>query len=132
MTEVWKASVEDVMQHGVLSCQAEATARTVARMMAEHRIHSVVVTDLDGVSERAWGIVTDVDVLRAVEDDPDQVTAGSIAGTELVTISPGDSLEAAAKLMVEHDVTHVLVESESKPIGVVSTLDLAALIADRY
>jgi CBS domain-containing protein len=132
VTDVWKATVEEVMQHGVLSCQAETTARAVAAMMAEHRIHSVVVTDLDGVSERAWGIVTDVDVLRAAEDDPDEVTAGAIAGTELVTVSPGDSLEAAAQLMVEHDVTHVLVESGDKPIGVVSTLDVAALIADVY
>lgn len=50
------ARVEDAMRHGVLSCQAETPLPIAARMMAEHRVHSVVVTGLDGVSERAWGI----------------------------------------------------------------------------
>ena len=67
MTEVSEATVGDVMQHGVLSCQAETNVRTIARMMSEHRTHSIVVTDLDGVSERAWGIITDVDLLRAAQ-----------------------------------------------------------------
>lgn len=129
MTEVSEATVGDVMQHGVLSCQAETNMRTVARMMSEHRTHSIVVTDLDGVSERAWGIITDVDVLRAAQDDADEQTAGKIAGTELVTVSPADPLEAATRLMVEHDVTHVLVEDGGKPVGVVSTLDVAGLLA---
>ncbi len=129
MTEVAEARVEDVMGHGVLSCQAETSVRTAARMLAQHRVHSIVVTDLDGVSERAWGIVTDVDIVRAARDDADEQTVGTIAGTELVTVAPDDPLEDAVRLMVEHDVTHVLVESQGKPIGVVSTLDVAELLA---
>jgi CBS domain-containing protein len=129
MTEVTEAKVEDVMQHGVLSCQTETTVRTAARMLASHRVHSLVVTDLDGVSERAWGIVSDVDIVRAAREDADTQTVGTIAGTELVTVAPEDPLEDAVALMVEHDVTHVLVESGGKPIGVVSTLDVAELLA---
>lgn len=129
MTDISEVKVEDVMRHGVLSCQSETTVRTIARMMAEHRVHSVVVTDLDGVSERAWGIVTDTDVLRAAREDPDQHTAGEIAGTELVSISPQDPLEEATRLMVDHDLTHVLVATKGKPVGVVSTLDVAELLA---
>lgn len=33
VTEVTEANVEDVMQHGVLSCQTETTVRTAARML---------------------------------------------------------------------------------------------------
>ncbi len=129
MTEISEAKVEDVMGHGVLTCQAETPVRTAARMLAEHRVHSLVVTDLDGVSEWAWGIVTDIDIVRAANEDADEQTVGTIAGTELVTVAPTDPLEAAVALMVEHDVTHVLVESEGKPLGVVSTLDVAELLA---
>ena len=129
MTEVIEAKVEDVMQHGVLSCQAETSVREAARMLARHRVHSLVVTNLDGVSEQAWGIVTDVDVVRAAHEDADAGTVGMIAGTELVTVAPGDDLEAAVALMVEHDVTHVLVESNGRPVGIVSTLDVAELLA---
>jgi CBS domain-containing protein len=129
MTAIDETQVGDVMQHGVLTCQSETPVTTAARMMAEHRVHSIVVSDLDGVSERAWGIVTDVDVVRVALEDADQRTVGAIAGTELVTVAPEDPLEAAVRLMVEHDVTHVLVESGGRPIAVVSTLDVAELLA---
>ncbi len=121
--------VADAMRHGVLSCQAETPLRVIARMMAEHGIHSVVATNLDGVSEDVWGIVTDVDVLRAVTEDVDERTAGEFAGTELLTIGPDESLERAAQLMAENEVTHVVVISGDRPIGVLSSLDVAASLA---
>ncbi len=122
--------VADAMRHGTLSCQAETPLRTVARMMCEHRLHSVVVTDLDGVSERAWGIVTDVDLLDSVGGDLDALTAGDAAATELLLIDPNDDLETAARAMAEHEVSHIVVVDAEKPIGVLSSLDVAAAIAE--
>jgi CBS domain-containing protein len=117
------------MRHGVLTCQAETSLRVIARMMAENRIHSVVVTNLDGISETAWGIVSDIDVLRSAGEDPDERTASDIAGTELLTVEPAESLERAAQLMAEHEVTHVVVVAGQRPVGVLSSLDLAATLA---
>ena len=127
LDRVW---VTDAMRHGVLTCQAETPLRTVARMMSEHRVHSVVVTSLDGVGEQAWGIVTDVDVLQSVGANLDRVTAGMAAGSELLTIDPGDDLETAARTMAEYEATHAVVVNRGKPIGVLSSLDIAAAIAD--
>jgi CBS domain-containing protein len=121
--------VSDAMRHGVLTCQAETTLRTVARMMAEHRIHSVVVTNVDGVSESAWGVVSDIDLLRSAPEDVDERTAGDVAGTELLTVGPEESLERAAQMMAEHEVTHVVVVSGERPVGVISSLDVAASLA---
>lgn len=121
--------VSEAMRHGVMSCQAETDLRTIAAMMAQHRIHSVVVTNLDGVSETAWGIVSDVDVLRAAQSDPDAANAGDVAGTELLTVEPEESLERAAQLMAEHEVTHLVVVADRKPVGVVSSLDVAGYLA---
>jgi CBS domain-containing protein len=121
--------VSQVMRHGVLTCQAETSLRVIARMMAENRIHSVVVTNLDGVSETAWGIVSDIDVLRCVGEDPDERTAGDIAGTELLPVEPDESLPRAAQLMGEHEVTHVVVVAGQRPVGVLSSLDIAASLA---
>jgi CBS domain-containing protein len=121
--------VSDAMRHGVLTCQAETTLRVVAKMMAEHRIHSVVVTNIDGVSESAWGIVSDIDLLGSVPEDVDERTAGDVAGTELLTVAPDESLERAAQMMAEHEVTHVVVVSGERPIGVLSSLDVAASLA---
>jgi CBS domain-containing protein len=121
--------VSEAMRHGVLTCQPETPLDVVARMMSEHRVHSVVVSNLDGVSESAWGIVSDVDVLRAAPEGAEDRTAGEIAGTELLTVEPDETLERAAQLMAEHEVTHLVVVSGQKPIGVISSLDVAAWIA---
>ncbi len=123
------ARVSDAMRHGVLSCQSDTPLPVIARMMAEHRIHSIVVTNLDGVSESAWGIVSDIDVLRSIPGDADQRTAGDVAGTELLTVEPDETLERAAQMMAEHEVAHVVVVSGQRPVGVLSSLDVAARLA---
>jgi CBS domain-containing protein len=129
-----ETTVSEVMRHGVLTCQPETPLEVVARMMSEHRVHSVVVSKLDGVSESAWGIVSDVDVLRAAPERaaPEggaERTAGEIAGTELITVAPDETLEHAAQLMAEHEITHLVVVAGEKPVGVISSLDVAAWIA---
>lgn len=123
------ARVSAVMRHGVLTCQAETPLRVVARMMAEHRIHAVIVTNLDGVSESAWGVVSDVDMLKSAPGAVEDRTASDVAATELLTVPPDESLERAAQLMAEHEVTHLVVVSGDRPVGVLSSLDVAASMA---
>ena len=124
-------TVADSMRHGVMTCPPETPLPVVARMMAEHRIHSVVVTDLDGVSEHAWAIVTDLDLLTALEGDVAECTAAEAAATELITVRADDALERAASLMREHQVSHVVVARGGHPVGVLSSLDIAEAIAER-
>lgn len=125
--------VSETMRHGTLSCRGEDSLRTVAGLMAQHRVHSVVVTDLDGASEHAWGVVTDADVVRAFAEDVDRLTAREIAGTELLTVCPEEALERAAQLMAEHEVSHLVVvdRGTDRPVGVLSRLDVAAQLAAR-
>jgi CBS domain-containing protein len=122
--------VFDAMRHGVLTCQGETSLRTIARMMSEHRVHSIVVTDLDGVTELPWGIVSDSDLLQAAGTDPDAEAAARLARTELLTVTAGETLERAAQLMAEHEVTHVVVVGDGgRPLGVLSSLDVARVMA---
>lgn len=121
--------VFDAMRHGVLSCQPETPLRVVARMMAEHHVHSVVVSNLDRVRERAWGIVTDVDLLRAAGDVEGRVAA-EVAATDLLEVSPDETLERAADLMARHEITHLVVVSGERPIGVISSLDIARVLGE--
>ena len=55
--------------------------------------------------------------------------AGALASTEVVTVDARESLERAGQLMVEHQLTHLLVVSGSRPVGIVSTLDIAGCLA---
>jgi CBS domain-containing protein len=127
------ANVSDAMRPGVISCPADTSLRSVAQMMAQQHIHSVVVTDLlrSGAEDGAWGVVSDIDLLRAVGEDVDERTAGDVAGTELPTVTPDDRLARAAQLMAEHEVTHLLVVTPSTgaPLGVLSSLDVAGVVA---
>ena len=129
------ARVEDVMHPGVLTCPPETPLSTVARMMAIYSVHAIVVTDLDSEGdsdERAWGIVSSLDLTRACVAGADGPTAGGVASTEVLTVSPGDPLASAAQLMVAHGTEHVIVaDLHGRPVGVVSTSDVAAAIARR-
>jgi CBS domain-containing protein len=127
--------VIDAMHPGLVSCSLDSPLRTVARMMATHRVHAILVVShreetLPGGAR--WGIVSDVDLLRvAKEADLDAVTAASVATTPVTTVSTTDGLAEAAQLMAEKDVSHVLVIERhyDRPIGVLSTLDVARALA---
>jgi CBS domain-containing protein len=127
------ACVVDAMHPGVVSCTPETPLRTVAQIMAQRHIHSVVVTDLPVSEASRWGIVSDVDVLRAASADLDIRTAGEVAGTELPTVTAREELSRAAQVMAEHEVTHVIVvnhgDDDDQPIGILSSLDIAGILA---
>lgn len=127
-----EGTVGDAMHGGVVNCTPDTPMREVAAKMAKERVHSVVVTDLElGSGEmRAWGIVTDIDVLDAAIADGEARPARDCAASELLTVTPGERLKRAAQLLSEHQCTHlVVVDPETgEPVGVLSSLDLAAVV----
>jgi signal-transduction protein with cAMP-binding, CBS, and nucleotidyltransferase domain len=103
----------------------------VARTLSDRRIHCVVVS---GSPERdVWGVVSDLDLVRGAGADLDETTAGEVAATEVVTVAPSATLDEAAQLMAEHEVARLIVvhTETGRPMGVVSTLDLARAFASR-
>lgn len=120
------ATAGDAMRAGVISCPAETPLRQVAKVMASEHIHCVVV-----MRDGDLGVVSDRDLIRATEGDFDAMTAGDIAVTDMPTVTTDEPLHRAAQLMVEHEVSHVLVvESGSgHAAGVLSTLDVAGILA---
>lgn len=124
-----RAQVFDAMRAGVITCTPDTGLDAVARIMAVNHIHVVVVSALGaGPRATAWGIVSDMDIAR-LAGMADVHTAGSIASTDLVTVRADESLERATQLMAEHETTHlVAVDSAGMPVGVLSTLDVAAVI----
>lgn len=122
--------VIDAMHPALITCSPESSLRTIARMMSSYRVHSILVNAHE--SDGSWGIVSDTDLLRASETgDIDKQEARSLAAQPVVTIESSEALGRAAALMVERDVSHLIVlESRSRrPIGVLSTLDVARALA---
>jgi CBS domain-containing protein len=133
--EFSRATVADAMRHGVIACPPDLPLRTVARMMATHHVHCIVVTghevDRSGhIGERAWGIVTDLDVTRAA-GSIDVMTAGEAAASDVPTAKADTPLPEAARTMGEAGVSHLVIVTPltGQPIGVLSTLDVAGNLA---
>jgi CBS domain-containing protein len=123
------ATVVDAMRIGIISCPPETPLRDVARIMATYRIHCVVVSEMEGAAP--VGVISDVDLAVAASSGARDSTAGQFGGTESVTVAADDSLERAAQLMAEHQVSHLVViqPHSGNPVGVLSALDLAGVLA---
>lgn len=101
--------------------------------MASRRVHCVVVADEPADADSLWGIVSDLDLVAAAGvRDLDEQTAGAAAATAALTVGPGETVQRAAQLMTEHGVTHlVVVDAMRRPVGVLSTLDVAVALSER-
>jgi CBS domain-containing protein len=125
-------TVREAMHVGVISCSTDAPLSTVAELMTANGVHCVVVTDTDDVG--VWGVISDLDLVAAAGvRDLDAQLAGGSAATPALAIAPADTLQRATQLMTEHAAAHLLVveEGSGKPAGVLSTLDVARVLADR-
>ena len=124
--------VRDAMHVGLIKCPRETPLIDVARLMAVHRVHAVVTVgeaDDDG-NEPLWGVVSDLDLV-SVFSSGDARTAGDAAATDVLPVGPDDTLDHAAQLLSEHEATHLVVvePSTKRPVGVISTLDVAGVFA---
>jgi CBS domain-containing protein len=127
------ATVADVMRHGVMSCSPEATLVSVAQTMATNHIHAAVIAGIneDAVhgAQLVWGILSDLDVVHAAAVGALDATVRDAARTEAATVEAARPLTEAAQLMDRHRVTHLVVIDGTRPVGVISTLDLIGAIA---
>jgi CBS domain-containing protein len=128
------ATCGDAMSRGVISCPPETPLRVVARMMATFGIHAVYVfehQEEDDEAPRLWALVSDLDLVAATQLDLDSVTAGSTAVTPLVSVRADRPISDAAELMAQHGIAHLAVTDPDtrRPVGVISTLDIARAVA---
>ena len=129
-----EAKVADAMSRGVISCPPETPLRIVARMMATFCVHAIFVfehQEEDDEAPQLWGVVSDLDLVAATQLDVDSVTAGATAVSPLVAVGANRPLSEAAELMAQHGVAHLAVTEPAsrRPIGVISTLDIAQAVA---
>jgi CBS domain-containing protein len=128
------ATVADAMHPGVLACDPDATLTEVARMMATHHVHCLAVMGLSvgrSGESLSWSVISDRDVLSAGMRDDSGHTARTLARHAVLTVEPSTPLREAGDMMIATGDSHVLVinPDTQHPIGVVSTLDLAGVLA---
>jgi CBS domain-containing protein len=130
-----EATVADAMSRGVIHCTPDTSLRTVAQLMATHNVHAVFVFDYGSEADETaelWGMVSDLDVAAAACGDIDTSTAALSAVAPLQTVASDEPIATAAQTMALKGLAHlaVLDPATQRPIGVLSTLDVARAVAE--
>ena len=123
--------VADAMHWGLVHCPPDAPLSTVAALMSDERVHCVVVAEDPSDAKSMWGVISDLDLVAASTVRPlDGQRAGGTAMKPAVTAFPRESLAAAAERMTRLGVSHLVVVDDvgQRPLGVISTLDIAAVL----
>jgi CBS domain-containing protein len=116
------------MNTGILMTDPDTPLRLVARLMADRRVHVVAIAE-EGQMRRPLSAVTALDVAAAVAENAD-LTAGQAAQTELRAVRADEPIDEAARLMVKHQVEHLVVidPASAHAEGIISALDVAAVL----
>ena len=122
------ATVADVMTPGIITCAPETPIETVAELMATHRVHAIAVGGI-AADHLVWGVIGSLDLVRALRNPDAHEFAEGISRQPVLSIEPGALLSEAVQLMDEAGVAHLIVTDRDRPVGVVSTLDVAGAAA---
>jgi len=119
----------DLMKTDPIAVSPETPLLHVHRLFVEEEINGAPVVDEDG---RVLGIISSLDLLRAVIDDPDDrlpdVTALDAAVREIVWVRPDTPIPEVARIMRDQRIHRVLVAEDGQLLGILTTFDLLQLV----
>jgi CBS domain-containing protein len=108
----------------------------VAKLMAKHRIGSVVVVEgsnNNNNNNNPIGIITERDIIKKVtaqNKSADQVAVRHIMSSPLITVQSIDSIDTAAETFAENRVKRLVVlEQDGSMVGILSVSDIAKKLA---
>jgi CBS domain-containing protein len=110
--------------HDVVTVRPETTVRELLRLLAEHNIGALVVSD-DGSG--VHGIVSERDVVRHLNDDESVLDSpvSAIMSAEVRTCQGHQSVHELMVLMTEQRFRHVpVVDKDGRLAGIVSIGDV--------
>ncbi|MCL5672882.1 MAG: CBS domain-containing protein [Nitrososphaerota archaeon] len=112
--------VKDIMTRKVRTIDADASIKEAAKAMSKWRIGALVIM----AGSKPVGIITEGDISRSVArgHDPD-ATVGSLKKS-LITVSPAEKVEVAARIMSEAGIKKLPVMENHKLVGIVTQTDI--------
>jgi len=115
--------VRDVMTKNPKVVRRDTSVQEIVATMNSFDISSVIVVQ----EERPVGIVTHKDIVAKVVQPripPDALKAIEVMSTPVVTISEDASIEEAARLMSRKRIKKLVVISNEKLVGIITSTDL--------
>jgi len=120
-------SLSDIMTRNVLTVRPSDSLQLVQRLMVRYQITRFVVVDK---KQRAIGILTQKDLIRAISEDTTEREINEIPASEamtkkLITVTPQTKVSSAAKTMLDKNISSlIVVDEEGKLEGIVTKTDL--------
>lgn len=122
--------VKQIMSQPAFACRMDDDLQAAAKLMWDHDCGTLPVLDSQG---RVVAMITDRDICMAsyIQGHPlHAIKVGSVMSRSLHACGPNDTVEAAEKLMQEHQVRRLpVIDDDGRPLGVVSLNDVARAAA---
>jgi CBS domain-containing protein len=111
-------TVEKVMSHNPITAEIPGSRNDVLKLMVKHNLTGVpIVKKTDG---SLTGMITRNDIFMNPEEDQ----LAMVMNREPLILSPQDTVEHAASLIVKTKVTHFPVVEDGKLVGILTPTDL--------
>ncbi|SCY74270.1 CBS and ACT domain-containing protein [Desulfoluna spongiiphila] len=128
-----------IMHTNLITVKPETTIKQAMDLLKEHHIEHLVVLDDSG---NLKGILSDRDVKANLASPAttfsthelnyllDQVTVGMIMVKHVITVTPGTTVEDAALVIRENEISSLPVMKEGRPVGIVTKTDVMGVLMD--
>jgi CBS domain-containing protein len=134
------SAVSELMsKKNVVSIQSnsEITALDISKLMVKNKVGSVLVLDSTNLP---IGIITERDIIKKVcvtNTLPNEMKAGKIMSSPVITIMSYDSIETAAQKMTNYKIKRLPVLEENQQIASILSLTditkhLSKILVDDY
>ena len=148
---------QDIMRTTVLTVSTTTALSVVERVLSEHRISGVPVTDEAG---HIVGVISMRDLIEHYSEDPEarsshsvgfynmssdeflegkvesleipeesEETAGEVMTAEVFAVNADADLREVCQKLVQLNIHRVLVEDQGRTVGLISTMDIVKALA---
>ena len=128
--------VGELMTQKIETIGTLSSAQEASKKMRDNNVSSLVV--IDDINNKPKGIVTERDLVRKVcvndtSSNSSSMLIKNIMSSPLVTIDARLPVEAAADIMIQNKVRHLLVVENNdinRPLGIVTPTDFVAYLKE--
>ncbi|MCA0131901.1 CBS domain-containing protein [Winogradskyella alexanderae] len=127
-----RIQVKDFMSAPVTAAMKDENVLEIRTLMKEKGIHAIPIisyaNDKLKVDKTIEGIITATDISEEVSNDAtieDIMTASNV-----LVVHVDASAKAAAKMMLKHNVHHIVAMEDGEIKGMLSSLDFVKLVAE--